>query len=174
MHFERTLTISTTTPFPKTPPTIRLITTDVRTHMNIVFNHTAQGSLTPSDAKQLRDALIEAYPVGTFSEIKKGDLVRVILEVTHVDRRPQGVMFRVKAETGEWFDGPEAIGYVEPPKSKIEAGQLRQMVNGGNHYFVLNTPQDGDNVVAVRPNTPPGQPLFLMRRDVEASTVITP
>jgi hypothetical protein len=47
---------------------IRLATTDVRTHLNVILNagpQQAMLALDPDHARSLRDALIEAYPPAT-------------------------------------------------------------------------------------------------------------
>ena len=52
--------------------------------------------------------------------------------------------------------------------ARLEAARTRA------YHAADATPLDADNVVAVRPYTPAGQPMLINRRDVEAATVVTP
>jgi hypothetical protein len=154
--------------------TLRLSTDNTETHLNITLDHDRL-CLAPKEAIQLRDAISAAYPQ-TFSTITKGQTVTVELTVLKVDIRPGCTMF--STDCPEWFEAHDAIGYVTPPKPKIEAGQVRQFTSASGdrsiRHTILATPADDDTVVAVRPYTPAGQPMLINRRDVEAATVITP
>ena len=107
----------------------------------------------------------------TFSTIAKGDTVTVNLTVTKVDTRHGVTMFSTDAP--EWFEAHDAIGYVAPLRTPIEAGQLRESTNAGR-YIILATPVDHDKVVAVRIYGSGAQPYMKDRAEVEAATVITP
>jgi hypothetical protein len=151
--------------------TLRVATSDTETHLNLTLDRDRL-CLAPNEALQLRDAISAAYPTPTFSKITKGDTVTVSLTVTKVDTRSCGTtMF--STDCPEWFEAHDAIGYVAPPKPKIEAGQLRAFTSAKHRYIILATPLDADNVVACRYATD-GQPVLLNRREVEAAPVITP
>jgi hypothetical protein len=151
---------------------LTIATTDLASHLNLTLKWDRL-FLLPNEAIQLRDALIQAYPIvpETFSEIKVGDVVTVSLTVAHISTYSDGLKFRLDAP--EWFNAYEAIGYVAPPKTPMEAGQVRRnFPDSGMPYTILVTPLESDHKVVCR-YKPDSQVCLLDRSYVEAAKVVS-
>jgi hypothetical protein len=108
--------------------TVTLCTHDKNQFLNVYVPSSL--TLTTSEAKLIRDALIEIYPLETeiitpvdFEKIKVGDSVLVKAEVTLVDN-PDGI-YPIKIDIiHTWLDKELIAGHIPAPVKQIEIGSI--------------------------------------------------